>query len=59
MGDGTFGFHMAEFETAVRRNLPFVAIVGNDACWNAESQIAAARLWREPHARLRAAAGAL
>ena len=39
MGDGTFGFHMAEFETAVRRNLPFIAIVGNDACWNAESQI--------------------
>jgi acetolactate synthase-1/2/3 large subunit len=39
MGDGTFGFHMAEIETAVRRNLPFVAIVGNDACWNAESQL--------------------
>ena len=39
MGDGTFGFHMAEIETAVRRQLPFVAIVGNDACWNAESQL--------------------
>ena len=39
MGDGTFGFHMAEIETAVRRNLPFIAIVGNDACWNAESQL--------------------
>ena len=39
MGDGTFGFHMAEVETAVRRQLPFVAIVGNDACWNAESQL--------------------
>ncbi len=39
LGDGTFGFHMAEFDTAVRHNLPFVAIVGNDACWNAESQI--------------------
>lgn len=39
MGDGTFGFHMAEFDTAVRHNLPFLAIVGNDACWNAESQI--------------------
>jgi acetolactate synthase-1/2/3 large subunit len=36
LGDGTFGFHMAEFETAVRRNLPFVAIVGTDARWNAE-----------------------
>ena len=39
MGDGTFGFHMAEIETAVRRQLPFVAIVGNDSCWNAESQL--------------------
>jgi acetolactate synthase-1/2/3 large subunit len=38
-GDGTIGFHIAEFETAVRRGLPFVCIVGNDACWNAESQI--------------------
>jgi len=39
LGDGTFGFHMAEFDTAVRERLPFVAIVGNDACWNAEHQI--------------------
>ena len=39
MGDGTFGFHMAEFDTAVRHRLPFLAIVGNDACWNAESSI--------------------
>jgi acetolactate synthase I/II/III large subunit len=36
LGDGTFGFHMAEFETAVRCDLPFVAIVGTDARWNAE-----------------------
>ena len=39
VGDGTFGFHMSEFDTAVRHNLPFVAIVGTDAMWNAESQI--------------------
>jgi thiamine pyrophosphate-dependent acetolactate synthase large subunit-like protein len=39
LGDGTIGFHISEFETAVRRRLPFVAILGNDACWNAESQI--------------------
>ena len=39
MGDGTFGFHMAEFDTAVRHGLPFVAVVGNDAKWNAEHQI--------------------
>ncbi len=39
LGDGTFGFHMAEFDTAVRYGLPFVAVVGNDAAWNAEHQI--------------------
>ena len=39
MGDGTFGFHPAEIDTAVRHGLPFVAIVGNDARWNAEYQI--------------------
>lgn len=39
LGDGTIGFHISEFETAARLGLPFVAILGNDACWNAESQI--------------------
>lgn len=39
MGDGTVGFHFAEFETALRENTPFVAIIGNDECWNAEHQI--------------------
>ncbi len=36
LGDGTFGFHMAEFETAVRCDLPYIAVVGTDARWNAE-----------------------
>ena len=39
MGDGTFGFHCAEFDTAVRYALPFVLVIGNDARWNAEYQI--------------------
>ncbi len=39
LGDGTFGFHPAEIDTAVRYGLPFVAVVGNDARWNAEYQI--------------------
>jgi len=47
MGDGTFGFHMAEFDTAVRCNLPFVAVVGNDATWNAEHQIQLREYGRE------------
>ena len=38
-GDGAFGFHMAEFDTAVRYGLAFVAVIGNDAAWNAEHQI--------------------
>ncbi len=39
LGDGTFGFHGAEIDTGVRYGLPFVAVVGNDARWNAEYQI--------------------
>lgn len=39
MGDGSSGFHFAEFETAVRAGTPFVAVIGNDARWNAEHQI--------------------
>lgn len=39
MGDGTFGFHAMELDTALRESLPFVAVIGNDACWNAEHQI--------------------
>jgi acetolactate synthase-1/2/3 large subunit len=38
-GDGAFGFHMAEFDTAVRYGLPLVVVIGNDAAWNAEHQI--------------------
>lgn len=36
LGDGTFGFHGLELDTAVRFNLPLVAVVGNDAGWAAE-----------------------
>ena len=39
LGDGTFGFHAAEIDTAVRCAAPFVAVLGNDARWNAEYQI--------------------
>jgi acetolactate synthase-1/2/3 large subunit len=39
LGDGTFGFHAAEYDTAARCGAPFVAVVGNDARWNAEYQI--------------------
>jgi acetolactate synthase I/II/III large subunit len=39
LGDGTLGFHLSELDTAVRYGLGYVAVVGNDACWNAEHQI--------------------
>ena len=32
-GDGSFGLTGFEFDTAVRFNLPIIAIVGNDAAW--------------------------
>lgn len=39
MGDGTAGFHLTEFDTAVRENAPFLAVIGNDYRWNAEHVI--------------------
>lgn len=38
-GDGAIGYHIAEFETAIREHVGFVAIVGNDGRWNAEHQL--------------------
>ncbi|HJY76237.1 MAG TPA: thiamine pyrophosphate-binding protein [Burkholderiales bacterium] len=39
LGDGTLGFHLSEFDTAVRHGLAYIAVIGNDATWNAEYQI--------------------
>lgn len=39
LGDGTFGFHALELDTALRAGAPIVAVVGNDARWNAEYQL--------------------
>ncbi len=50
LGDGTFGFHAAEIDTAVRGDLAYIAVVGNDACWNAEYQIQL-RSYGAPRAR--------
>jgi acetolactate synthase-1/2/3 large subunit len=38
-GDGALGFYIAEFDTAVRYNLPIVFIVGNDAGWGLEREL--------------------
>ncbi len=39
LGDGTFGYHALELDTALRYGLPIVAVVGNDSRWNAEYQL--------------------
>jgi len=39
LGDGTFGFHALELDTALRAGLPVVVVVGNDGRWNAEHQL--------------------
>ncbi|HEX4996372.1 MAG TPA: thiamine pyrophosphate-binding protein [Methylomirabilota bacterium] len=39
VGDGTFGFHAFELDTAARYGLPVVTVIGNDARWNAEHQL--------------------
>jgi acetolactate synthase-1/2/3 large subunit len=39
VGDGTFGFHAFELDTAARYRLPVVTVIGNDARWNAEHQL--------------------
>ncbi len=36
IGDGTAGYHLSEFETAARYELPITTIIGNDARWAAE-----------------------
>ncbi len=35
-GDGSLGFYIMEFDTALRHDLPIVAVVGNDAAWGIE-----------------------
>jgi acetolactate synthase I/II/III large subunit len=37
-GDGSFGFYIAELDTAVRHQLPVVFIIGNDAGWGLERE---------------------
>jgi len=32
-GDGSFGFHIMEYSTAVRHGAPFVALISNDCAW--------------------------
>lgn len=36
-GDGALGFHLMEFDTAVRHRLPIVIVVSNNAAWAIEA----------------------
>lgn len=36
VGDGSFGFHAMEIDTAVRHAAPIVVVVANNAAWNIE-----------------------
>ena len=38
-GDGAFGFNGFEYDTAVRHNLPFIGIMGNDSTWGIDKHI--------------------
>ncbi len=38
-GDGSVGFYIGEFDTAVRFGLPVVVIVGNDGGWGIEREL--------------------
>ena len=39
VGDGSIGFNAMEFDTAVRHDLPVVAVVGNNSIWGIDWQI--------------------
>ncbi|MCE7883045.1 MAG: thiamine pyrophosphate-binding protein [Actinobacteria bacterium ATB1] len=38
-GDGSFGFHAMEFDTALRHDVPFVCVVANNGAWGMSKHI--------------------
>ncbi|MGH2740725.1 MAG: thiamine pyrophosphate-binding protein [Actinomycetota bacterium] len=48
-GDGSFGFNAMEYESAIRQNLPFVGIMGNDGAWG-QIKVAQEALYGEGNA---------
>ena len=42
-GDGAFGFHAMELETAARVGAPVLAVIGNDGAWGTERHLQRAR----------------
>jgi acetolactate synthase-1/2/3 large subunit len=48
-GDGSFGLNAMEYESAIRQNLPFVGIIGNDGAWG-QIKVAQEALYGEGNA---------
>ncbi|HEV8571919.1 MAG TPA: thiamine pyrophosphate-binding protein [Actinomycetota bacterium] len=48
-GDGSFGLNAMEYESAIRQNLPFVGIIGNDGAWG-QIRVAQEALYGEGNA---------
>jgi acetolactate synthase I/II/III large subunit len=48
-GDGSFGLNAMEYESAIRQNLPFVGVIGNDGAWG-QIKVAQEALYGEGNA---------
>jgi thiamine pyrophosphate-dependent acetolactate synthase large subunit-like protein len=48
-GDGSFGLNAMEYESAIRQQLPFVGIIGNDGAWG-QIKVAQEALYGEGNA---------
>jgi acetolactate synthase I/II/III large subunit len=58
-GDGSFGLNAMEYESAIRQDIPFVGVIGNDGAWG-QIKVAQEALYGEgnaPAAVLSQAAG--
>lgn len=53
MGDGSLGFYIMEFDTAIRHGLPFVTILGNDSLWGIDHSYQLAYYGRSMNTTLR------
>jgi acetolactate synthase-1/2/3 large subunit len=66
-GDGAFGIGAMEIDTAVRRDIPFICVVGNDGMWGmiersqrpmfGENRVVAAHLGDRPYEKMVEALG--
>jgi acetolactate synthase-1/2/3 large subunit len=48
-GDGSFGLNAMEYESAIRQDIPFVGVIGNDGAWG-QIKVAQEALYGEGNA---------